>query len=216
MIRVLIADDEALMRTGIRLILENDDEVVVVAEAQDVREAVEACRAHPVDVALLDIRMPGDGITGAAEIVRHSPRTRVVMLTSFGEEPSVTRALRAGAHGYLLKDIGPRDLIDAVRRAAAGEPVLAPQVTRQLVDFRTRSGDGSEAAARRIADLTPTERDVLRLLGTGLSNAEIAARLHLSSGTVKAHISNILTRTACTNRVQAAVLAQQAGLHDQA
>ncbi|EGX56660.1 two component system response regulator [Streptomyces zinciresistens K42] len=212
MIRVLIADDEALMRAGVRLILEHDDEIRIVAEARNAREAVEACRAHPVDVALLDIRMPGDGITAVAGIARQSPRTRAVMLTAFGEEATVTSALRAGAHGYLLKDTGPRDLIDAVRRAAAGDPVLAPQVTRQLVAFRARLGHGSEAAAHRLADLTPAERDVLRLLGTGLSNAEIAARLHLSSGTVKAHISSILTRTGCTNRVQAAVLAQEAGL----
>ncbi|HEX2317044.1 MAG TPA: response regulator transcription factor [Thermomonospora sp.] len=214
MIRVLIADDEALMRAGIRLILENADEVRIVAEAQDAHEAVEACRAHPVDVALLDIRMPGDGIAALAEITRHSPRTRVVMLTAFGEEPTVASALRAGAHGYLLKDTGPRELIDAVRRAAAGEPVLAPQVTRQLIEFRARPGHGSDTAARRIADLTPAELDVLRLLGTGLSNDGIAARLHLSRGTIKAHISNILTRTDCANRVQAAVLAQEAGLLD--
>ncbi|WP_448332373.1 response regulator [Streptomyces sp. DSM 41534] len=214
MIRVLIADDEALMRAGIRLILETDDEVRIVAEAQNAREALEACRAHPVDVALLDVRMPGDGITAVADITRHSSRTRVVMLTAFGEESTVTSALRAGAHGYLLKDTGPRDLIDAVRRAAAGDPVLAPQVTRQLVDFRTRLSHGIDAASRRIADLTPAERDVLRLLGTGLSNAEIAAQLHLSSSTVKSHISSILTRTDCTNRVQAAVLAQEAGLLD--
>lgn len=212
MIRVLIADDEALMRTGIRLVLEHDDEIRIVAEAQNAREAVEACREHSVDVALLDIRMPGDGITAVAEIVRQAPRTRAVMLTAFGEEATVTSALRAGAHGYLLKDTGPRELIDAVRRAAGGDPVLAPQVTRQLVDFRTRMGHTSDAAANRIAPLTPAERDILRLLGTGLSNAEIAARLHLSSGTVKAHISSILTRTDCTNRVQAAVLAQEAGL----
>ncbi|NIY62395.1 response regulator [Streptomyces malaysiensis] len=214
MIRVLIADDEALMRAGIRLILETDDEVRIVAEAQNAREAVEACRAHPVDVALLDVRMPGDGITAVADITRRSSRTRVVMLTAFGEESTVTSALRAGAHGYLLKDTGPRDLIDAVRRAAAGDPVLAPQVTRQLVDFRTRLSHGIDTASRRIADLTPAERDVLRLLGTGLSNAEIAAQLHLSSSTVKSHISSILTRTDCTNRVQAAVLAQEAGLLD--
>ncbi|MFZ3566372.1 response regulator [Streptomyces sp. BH097] len=212
MIRVLIADDEALMRTGIRLVLEHDDEIRIVAEAQDAREAVEACRVHAVDVALLDIRMPGDGITAVAGIVRHAPRTRAVMLTAFGEESTVTSALRAGAHGYLLKDTGPRELIDAVRRAAAGDPVLAPQVTRQLVEFRTRMGHTSDAATSRIAPLTPAERDILRLLGTGLSNAEIAAQLHLSSGTVKAHISSILTRTDCTNRVQAAVLAQEAGL----
>ncbi|GHE97178.1 response regulator [Streptomyces fumanus] len=214
MIRVLIADDEALMRAGIRLILENADDIRVVAEAQDAQEAVEACRAHPVDVALLDIRMPGDGIAALAGITRHAPRTRAVMLTAFGEEPTVAAALRAGAHGYLLKDTGPHDLIDAVRRAAAGHPVLAPQITRQLIEFRARPDHGSDTAARRVAELTPTERDVLRLLGTGLSNADIAARLHLSTGTIKAHISNILTRTDCTNRVQAAVLAKEAGLLD--
>ncbi|QIQ06562.1 response regulator [Streptomyces liangshanensis] len=212
MIRVLIADDETLMRAGIRLILENDDRIRIAAEAQNAPEAVEACRAHLVDVALLDIRMPGDGIAAVTEIARHSPHTRTVMLTAFGDETTVTNALRAGAHGYLLKDTGPHALIDAVHRAAAGEPVLAPQVTRQLLDFRTRSGHSGDAASRRTAGLTPTERDVLRLLGTGLSNAEIAAQLHLSNGTVKAHISNILTRTSCTNRVQAAVLAQEAGL----
>ncbi|MFI6937689.1 response regulator [Streptomyces sp. NPDC050418] len=212
MIRVLIADDEALMRTGVRLVLEHDDEISVVAEAQNAHEAVEACRAHQVDVALLDIRMPGDGITAVTGIARHSPRTHAVMLTSFGEEETVTSALRAGAHGYLLKDTGPRDLIEAVRRAAAGDPVLAPQITRQLVDFRVRSGHSNEAAAGRLTELTRAERDILSLLGTGLSNTEIAARLHLSSGTVKAHISSILTRTGCSNRVQAAVLAQEAGL----
>ncbi|MEU9558173.1 response regulator transcription factor [Streptomyces fumanus] len=214
MIRVLIADDEALMRAGIRLILENADDIRVVAEAQDAQEAVDACRAHPVDVALLDIRMPGDGIAALAGITRHAPRTRVVMLTAFGEEPTVAAALRAGAHGYLLKDTGPHDLIDAVRRAAAGHPVLAPQITRQLIEFRARPDHGSDTAARRVAELTPTELDVLRLLGTGLSNADIAARLHLSTGTIKAHISNILTRTDCANRVQAAVLAKEAGLLD--
>jgi DNA-binding NarL/FixJ family response regulator len=211
-IRVLIADDEALMRTGVRLVLEHDDEISVVAEAQNAREAVEACRVNPIDVALLDIRMPGDGISAVTEISRQSPRTRTVMLTAFGEEQTVTRALSAGAHGYLLKDTGPRELIDAVRRAAAGDPVLAPQITRQLVDFRVRSGHSNGAAAERLAQLTPAEHDILRLLGTGLSNAEIAGQLHLSSGTVKAHISSILTRTGCSNRVQAAVLAQEAGL----
>lgn len=176
------------------------------------RSGREERHAHPVDVALLDIRMPGDGIAAPVEITRHSPRTRVVMLTAFGEEPTVASALRAGAHGYLLKDTGPHDLIDAVRRAAAGEPVLAPQITRQLIEFRARPGHGSDTAARRIAVLTPAELGVLRLLGTGLSNAGNAAQLHLSPGTIKAHISNILTRTNCTNRVQAAVLAQEAGL----
>ncbi|MEU6870567.1 response regulator transcription factor [Streptomyces sp. NPDC046751] len=213
MIRALVADDEALMRTGIRLILENADDIEVVAEAADGREAAAACRAQDIDVALLDIKMPGgDGIAAAEVIARLSPRTFVVMLTAFGEEASVTRALRAGADGFLLKDTGPAELIHAVRLAARGEPVLAPRITRRLLERHVTSGRDTEAALRRTEELTPAERDVLRLLGTGLSNAEIADRLYLSAGTVKAHISRILTRTGCANRVQAAVLAHDAGL----
>jgi DNA-binding NarL/FixJ family response regulator len=213
MIRVLIADDEALMRAGIRLILQNAEDIEVVAEAGDGREAVATCRAQDIDVALLDIQMPTrDGIAAAEDIARLSPRTCVVMLTAFGEEASVTRALRAGASGFLLKDTGPADLIRAVQLAAKGEPVLAPRITRQLLERHVRSGRDTEAALRRTQELTPAERDVLRLLGVGLSNAEIADRLYLSAGTVKAHISRILTRTGCANRVQAAVLAHDAGL----
>lgn len=213
MIRVLIADDEALMRAGIRLILENAEDIEVVAEAGDGREAAAACRAQDVDVALLDIQMPTrDGITAAEDIARLSPRTCVVMLTAFGEEASVTRALRAGASGFLLKDTAPAELIRAVQLAARGEPVLAPRITRQLLERHVRSGRDTEAALRRTEELTPAERDVLRLLGTGLSNAEIADQLYLSAGTVKAHISRILVRTGCANRVQAAVLAHDAGL----
>ncbi|MFF1920641.1 response regulator [Streptomyces sp. NPDC058221] len=213
MIRVLIADDEALMRVGIRMILENADDISVVAEAGDGREAAAACRAQDIDVALLDIQMPDrDGIAAAEDIARLSPRTCVVMLTAFGEEESVTRALRAGASGFLLKDTGPAELIRAVQLAAAGEPVLAPRITRQLLERHVDSGRNTEAALRRTGELTPAEQDVLRLLGTGLSNAEIAEQLYLSAGTVKAHISRILTRTGCANRVQAAVLAHDAGL----
>jgi DNA-binding NarL/FixJ family response regulator len=213
MIRVLIADDEALMRAGIRLILENAEDIEVVAEAGNGREAAAACRAQHIDVALLDIQMPTrDGIAAAEDIARLSPRTCVVMLTAFGEEASVTRALRAGASGFLLKDTGPIELIRAVQLAARGEPVLAPRITRQLLERHVRSGRDTEAALRRTEELTPAERDVLRLLGTGLSNAEIADQLYLSAGTVKAHISRILTRTGCANRVQAAVLAHDAGL----
>jgi DNA-binding NarL/FixJ family response regulator len=213
MIRVLVADDEALMRVGIRLILENADDIEVVAEAGDGLEAAAACRTQDIDVALLDIQMPTrDGIAAAEDIARLSPRTCVVMLTAFGEEASVTRALRAGASGFLLKDTGPAELIRAVQLAAKGEPVLAPRITRQLLERHVQSGRDTEAALRRTEELTPAERDVLRLLGTGLSNAEIADQLYMSAGTVKAHISRILTRTGCTNRVQAAVLAHDAGL----
>jgi len=213
MIRVLVADDEALMRVGIRLILENADDIEVVAEAGDGLEAAAACRTQDIDVALLDIQMPTrDGIAAAEDIARLSPRTCVVMLTAFGEEASVTRALRAGASGFLLKDTGPAELIRAVQLAAKGEPVLAPRITRQLLERHVRSGRDTEAALRRTEELTRAERDVLRLLGTGLSNAEIADQLYMSAGTVKAHISRILTRTGCANRVQAAVLAHDAGL----
>ncbi|MFE4172240.1 response regulator [Streptomyces sp. NPDC056909] len=213
MIRVLIADDEALMRAGIRLILENAEDIEVVAEAGDGHEAVAACRDRTVDVALLDIQMPaGDGIAAAEDIARISPSTYVVMLTAFGEERSVTRALRVGASGFLLKDTGPTELIHAVRRAAGGEPVLAPRITRQLMEQHVRSAHDTQAARRKVEDLTTAERSVLRLLGTGLSNAEIADELYLSASTVKAHISRILTRTGCANRVQAAVLAHDAEL----
>ncbi|MFJ1643866.1 response regulator [Streptomyces sp. NPDC088258] len=213
MIRVLIADDEALMRTGIRLVLENAGDIAVVAEAGNGNEAVSACREQDVDVALLDIRMPvKDGVAAAEDIALASPRTRVVMLTAFGEERSVTRALRAGASGFLLKDTGPMELIRAVQTAATGEPVLAPRIMRRLMDRQISGGERAEAARHRVEQLTPAERDVLRLLGQGLSNAEIAGALHLSTSTVKAHISRVLTRTDCTNRVQAAVLAHDAGL----
>lgn len=209
----MIADDEVLMRAGLRMILENAEDIEVVAEAGDGLEAAAVCRTQDIDVALLDIQMPSrDGIAAAEDIARLSPRTCVVMLTAFGEEASVTRALRAGASGFLLKDTGPAELIRAVQLASRGEPVLAPRITRQLLERHVRSGRDTEAALRRTEELTPAERDVLRLLGTGLSNAEIADQLYLSAGTVKAHISRILTRTGCANRVQAAVLAHDAGL----
>ncbi|MFJ9027118.1 response regulator [Streptomyces sp. NPDC102274] len=213
MIRVLIADDETLMRAGIRLILENAEDIEVVAEAADGREAVAACRDRTIDVALLDIQMPGkDGIAAAEEIARISPATYVVMLTAFGEAQSVTRSLRVGASGFLLKDTGPTELIHSVRRAANGEPVLAPRITRRLMEQHVRSTRDTQAAQRRTEKLTAAEREVLRLVGTGLSNAEIADQLYLSAGTVKAHISRILTTTGCANRVQAAVLAHDAEL----
>ncbi|MEW1724910.1 response regulator transcription factor [Streptomyces sp. NPDC093109] len=213
MIRVLVADDEALMRTGIRLVLEHADDLTVVAEAGNGAEAVAACRGQDIDVALLDIQMPvKDGIAAAEDIARVSPRTKVVMLTAFGEDRSVTRALRVGATGFLLKDTGPAELIRSVRAAATGEPVLAPRITRRLLERHLLSAQEADTARHRTDLLTPAERDVLRLLGEGLSNAEIAQRLHLSASTVKAHVGRILTRTGCANRVQAAVLAHDAGL----
>ena len=212
MIRLLIADDEALMRAGISMIVEHASDIEVVAEVADGRAAVAGCREHRVDVALLDIRMPGgDGLTAAADIARHHPATNVVVLTTFGEDRYVAEALRAGAVGFLLKDTGPGDLIQAIRVAARGESVLAPTIVRRLVD-RYLAPDGAELARERLGRLTDTERDVLREVATGASNAEVAAALFLAAGTVKAHISRILTKLDCANRVQAAILAHEAGL----
>lgn len=209
-IRVLIADDETLMRAGIRLILENDPEITVVAEAGDGRQAVELAREHSVDVALLDIRMPGgDGLKAAEQI---AAGTNVVMLTTFGEDSYVAQALKVGATGFLLKDTPPQELINAVHKAARGEPILAPQITKRLIEKHlTAPGDGSQAR-RKIDALTETERNVLRLVGEGLSNSEIGEQLYMATGTVKAHISRILPKLECANRVQAAIVAHDAGL----
>jgi len=201
------------MRAGIMMIVEHAPDIEVIAEVADGRAAVAACREHQVDVALLDIRMPGgDGLTAAADIARLHPKTNVVVLTTFGEDRYVAEALKAGAVGFLLKDTGPADLIQALRVAARGESVLAPAIVRRLVD-RYLEPDGADLARKRLEQLTPTERDVLREVGTGASNAEIAATLFMGSGTVKAHISRILTKLGCVNRVQAAILAHEAGPH---
>lgn len=213
MIHVLIADDEALMRAGLGLILANAPDVEVTAEADNGPAAVRACQEHEVDVALLDIRMPGgDGLVATREIARLSPRTNVVVLTTFGEDRYVAEAMRSGATGFLLKDTGPADLVHAVRTAARGESVLAPQITRRLVERHLVSGDAGDEARNRVQALTPTERNVLRLVGTGASNAEIAAKLFVGTGTVKAHLSRVLTQLRCANRVQAAIVAHEAGL----
>jgi DNA-binding NarL/FixJ family response regulator len=214
MIRVLLADDEALIRTGIRLILETADDIDIVAEAANGSEAVELLRSHQIDVALLDIRMPKlDGIAAAEQIGRLVPHTRVVMLTTFGEDEYVARALRAGAAGFLLKDTPPDGLIHAVRVAASGEAILSPKITRHLIDRYVGPEDSrGDAARRRVEVLTDRERDVLIRISDGSSNAEIAKALLISEGTAKAHVSRVLTKLGCTNRVQAAILAHDAGL----
>jgi DNA-binding NarL/FixJ family response regulator len=214
MIRVLLADDEALIRTGIRLILETADDIEIVAEAANGSEAVELTRSHQIDVALLDIRMPKlDGIAAAEQIGRLVPGTRVVMLTTFGEDEYVARALRAGAAGFLLKDTPPDGLIHAVRVAAGGEAILSPKITRHIIDRYVGPEDTrGDAARRRLEVLTERERDVLIRISAGSSNAEIAKGLLISEGTAKAHVSRVLTKLGCTNRVQAAILAHDAGL----
>ncbi|WP_141575365.1 response regulator transcription factor [Actinomadura sp. WMMA1423] len=216
MIRTLLADDEAMIRAGVRAILTADPGIEVVAEAADGREAVELTLRHRPEVALLDIRMPRlDGLAAAAELRRAAPATGVIMLTTFGEDEYIARALAGGAGGFLLKSGDPRELIAGVRAVAGGAAYLSPKVAHRVI---TRLGggrlEGRARASRRAAALTPRERDVLALLGAGLSNAEIGARLHVVEGTVKAYVSAILTRLDLRNRVQAAVLAYQAGLVD--
>jgi DNA-binding NarL/FixJ family response regulator len=216
MIRLLLADDEAMIRAGVKAILAADPGIEVVAEAANGREAVEQARSHRPDVALLDIRMPQlDGLAAAAEIRRAAPDTAIVMLTTFGEDDYIARALGEGASGFLLKSGDPRELIAGVHAVAAGAAYLSPQVAHRVIS-ELRDGRMSRgAAARDRTDaLTDREREVLALVGAGLSNAEIARRLFLVEGTVKSYVSTILTRLDVRNRVQAAIIAYEAGLVD--
>ncbi|MGW1883434.1 response regulator transcription factor [Streptomyces sp. NPDC001970] len=214
-IRVVIADDEPLIRAGIRMILISDQEIEVVAEGANGREAVDLARAHSADVVLLDIQMPVmDGLTALSELRRTVPETRVVVLTTFGERENVLRALEHGGAGFLLKDTAPAELIRAVRAAAAGDAYLSPGATRHVVDQLAsgRAAARSEQARARVTALSAREREVLALLGEGLSNADAGRRLHMSEATVKTYVSRILAKLECDNRVQAALLARDAGL----
>ena len=214
MIRVLLADDDELIRAGVRAILANDPDVEVVAEARDGREAVELTLAYYPDVALLDIRMPClDGLAAAAEIIRAAPAVAVAILTTFGEDAYVARALDDGVRGFLLKSGSPRELIAGVHAVAAGGAYLSPKVAARVIgELRSTGLSRATEARARVETLTARERDVLALLGAGLSNAQIAVRLNLVEGTVKGHVSAIFTRLDLRNRVQAAVLAHEAGL----
>lgn len=213
-VRVLLADDEAVVRAGVRAILGVAPDIEIVAEAGDGREAVELARLHRPDVALLDIRMPLlDGLGAAAELRRAAPGTAVVMLTTFSEDEYIAEALDSGASGFLLKSGDPYELMAAVRAVHAGASFLSPQVAHQVIRQVRGGRITRESAAReRVAALAPREREVLALVGAGLSNAEIGERLHLVEGTVKAYVSSALGRLELRNRVQAAVLAYEAGL----
>ncbi|MFF5766322.1 response regulator [Streptomyces tanashiensis] len=214
-IRVVIADDEPLIRAGIRMILISDPEIQVVGEAADGRAAVEAARVHAADVVLLDIQMPVlDGLSALPELRRAAPAARVIILTTFGERENVLRALEHGGAGFLLKDTAPAELIGAVRAAAAGDAYLSPAATRHVVERLAtgREAARAEEARTRVAALSEKERDVLSLLGEGLSNADAGKRLHMSEATVKTYVSRILAKLHCENRVQAALLARDAGL----
>jgi DNA-binding NarL/FixJ family response regulator len=212
MIRVVVADDQELVRGGIRMILESEPGVAVVGEARDGAEAVSVVLRERPDVALLDVQMPvRDGLTAAREIIAAGGNTRVLMLTTFDLDDYVYEALRAGASGFLLKDMPGEDIVTAVRQAARGaDALLAPVLTRRLIDRFARAAPKQPPPA--LDELTAREIDVLRLLGRGLSNAEIARHLVIGETTVKTHVARILMKLGLRDRVQAAISAHEHGL----
>jgi DNA-binding NarL/FixJ family response regulator len=215
--RVLLVDDDPLVRAGLRMILSSAQDLDVVGEAGDGAEAVDAVRAHRPDVVLMDIRMPRtDGLTGTASITRLPHPPRVVVLTTFGLDDYVFRAIEAGASGFLLKDTPPHDLIAAVRAVADGDAMLSPSVTRTLIGHVAAAAESGRrtAALARLEQLTEREREVLAAVGRGLPNAEIGRELFLSEATVKTHVSRLLLKLGCANRVQVAIVAHDAGLLD--
>jgi DNA-binding NarL/FixJ family response regulator len=210
-IKVLIADDEPLIVAGIRTVLESAGDIEVVAEAADGRAAVEHAVRQRTDVALIDINMPAmDGLSAIEELRRRAPAVRTVVLTAFGAEPNVLRALRNDTSGFVLKNCLPEELIRAVRAAHDGEAYLSPAVTRMVLGMVTPT-DRRDAAAERLAALSPRESDVVNLVAEGLSNAEIGRRLHMSETTIKTYMTRILAKLDCSNRVQAALLVRDAG-----
>ncbi|MCA2217368.1 response regulator transcription factor [Jidongwangia harbinensis] len=213
-IRVLIADDDRLVRAGIGLILQPLADVEIVAEATNGREAVDLTVRHRPQVVLLDIRMPVmDGLAALREIRTLAPDSAVLVLTTFGEAEYVAEALAAGAAGFLLKDSAVDELARAVRAAAAGEAFLTPSITRQLLDqLPTAHTSQATDAGQRLAVLSEREREVLILIAQGLSNVAISEQLWITEGTVKTHVSRIFTKLDCENRVQAALLVHRAGL----
>lgn len=213
MTKVLIADDQALLRGGLRAMLEAEPGIDVVGEAEDGAEAVElALRTHP-DVVLMDVRMPRlDGIEATQRLLAAGSRARVLVITTFDLDEYVFRALRAGASGFLLKATPPGALVSAVRTVAAGESMLDPVITRRLVDHFLARPEPDDITRERIAELTEREHEVLRLLVRGQSNSEMGAELFLSPATVKSHVTRILGKLGVHSRVQAVILAYESGL----
>ncbi|HVM66789.1 MAG TPA: response regulator transcription factor [Acidimicrobiales bacterium] len=220
-ITVLLADDQPLIRTGFRMILEEQEDIVVVGEASDGDEATRLADALRPDVVLMDVRMPvTDGIEATRRIIEQHPGAKVLVLTTFDIDEYVFSALRYGASGFLLKDARPAELADAIRAVASGDAVVAPSATRRLLDAVAgqlpaappQGADGATPDLPALARLTDREREVLGLVAAGLSNAEIAAALYVSEATVKSHVGRVLSKLGLRDRVQAVVFAYQVGL----
>jgi DNA-binding NarL/FixJ family response regulator len=212
-LRVLIVDDDDLMRAGLRAVLSSDETVTVVDEAADGREAIERTGRHQPDVVLMDVRMPHlDGIAATRQIVATTTQARILILTTFEDEDYVFGALSAGASGFLLKRTKPEQLIAAIHTIAAGESLLAPSVTRMVIASMAGRPAPDPHVARRLRDLTPRERDVLELVARGLSNTEIAATLVVEESTVKTHMKRILSKLNLRDRVQTVIFAYETGL----
>jgi DNA-binding NarL/FixJ family response regulator len=212
-VRILIADDQALVRAGFRMILDAEEGLDVVGEASDGDEAVTLAGTMEPDVVLMDIRMPHmDGISATTALRRLATPPHVIVLTTFQADEQVVAALRAGASGFLVKDTPPSDIITAVRLVAAGDAIVSPSVTRALLSHfgNTEEATRHRVAAQRLSGLTEREREVATAVGSGSSNAEIAAALFMSEATVKAHVSRLLSKLDLTNRVQLAILVHDA------
>jgi DNA-binding NarL/FixJ family response regulator len=212
-IRVLLVDDDALVRAGLTMMLDGANGIQVVGEAADGDEVPTAVAAHAPDIILMDLRMPRtDGITATRRLRARPNAPDVIVLTTFDADENVLGGLRAGASGFLLKDSPPARIVEAIRRVAAGDPILSPAITRRLMDRAVAESGARDRARAALADLTPRERDVVLGIAQGETNAEIGARLFMSVATVKAHITHILTKLTLVNRTQIALLAHDADL----
>jgi DNA-binding NarL/FixJ family response regulator len=212
-IRVLIADDEAIVRDGLRALVELEPDLEVVAEAGDGAEAVELAGRHSPDVALVDIRMPNvDGLEATRRLARLPSPPRVLVLTTFGHNEYVYEAMKSGASGFLLKDVRRGQLTDAIRKVVDGDVLVAPAITRRLIEEFCRRPSADDARRKELADLTPREVEVLTLVGRGLSNREIAQALVVAETTVKTHVARVLSKLDLRDRAQAVVVAYETGL----